>query len=205
MKSSFLKNCLALVAITLVAGLALSAVNEITTEPIAQAENNAKLSAYNAVFENAEFCEIDNTDELLKQSETAISQAGLDGCSVNDVLEAVDTNGNVVGYVMSATSPNGYGGNIKVAVGISVENDTITGFSVLSNSETAGLGAKCTEDDFASQFKGKSASVIEYVKGGGASTDTEIDAISGATITTNAVTQAVNSALAFYNAVLKEG
>ena len=76
---------------------------------------------------------------------------------------------------------------------------------MLSNSETAGLGAKCTEEEFAGQFAGKSANGIEYVKGGGASADNQIDAISGATITTNAVTEGVNAVLNVYNQLLKEG
>lgn len=199
-KSKILKNCLALLLITLVAGLALSCVNEITKEPIAKAEETAKLEAYNAVFDGAEFTDIENGEELLKLS------AAIDSvCTVDEVLAAQDAGGNIIGYVMSVTSPLGYGGDIKMAVGISSESNTITGFSVLSNSETAGLGAKCTEDEFTSQFAGKSAAGIEYVKGGSAASDTQIDAISGATITTNAVTEGVNCALAFYNMCLKEG
>ena len=199
-KSKFLKNCLALLLITLVAGMALSFVNEITKAPIAQAEEKAKLDAYNAVFENAQFEALDHAEDLLEQS-VAINTV----CTVDEVLCAKDESGNTVGYVMSVTSPLGYGGDIKMAVGISSVNDTITGFSVLSNSETAGLGAKCTEEEFAGQFAVKSANGIEYVKGGGASADNQIDAISGATITTNAVTEGVNAALNVYNQLLKEG
>ena len=62
----------------------------------------------------------------------------------------------------------------------------------------------CREDSFTSLFAGKTAAGITYTKNGAAS-DSEIDAISGATVTTNAVTEAVNGALAFYNNVLKEG
>ncbi|MCD7872990.1 MAG: RnfABCDGE type electron transport complex subunit G [Clostridiales bacterium] len=204
-KSGFLKNCAALLIITLIAGLALSCVNEITKQPIAKAEENAKIEAYTTVFENAEFKTLDNTEDLLKQSESSLQAKGLSNCTVDDVLEAVDQNGNKIGYVMSATSPSGYGGDIQIAVGISSKTNTITGFSVLSNSETAGLGAKCTEPEFTNQFSGKTANGIEYVKGASALADNQIDAISGATITTNAVTEAVNSALAFYNDVLKEG
>ena len=199
MKSKFLKNCIALLAITLVAGLALSFVNEITKEPIAVAEENARQQAYETVFAGAQFKSLDNADELLAQY--AVIETV---CTIDDVLAATDENGNIIGYVMSATSPSGYGGDIQIAIGISAESETITGFSVLSNSETAGLGAKCTEDSFTSQFTGKTAAGITYTKSG-ATSDSEIDAISGATVTTNAVTEAVNSALEFYNNVLKEG
>ncbi len=204
-KSKVLKNCVALLLITLVAGLALSAVNEITKEPIAKAEQQAKMDAYNTVLPNASFEEPENKQTLLNEAASALDEAGLSKCSVDDLYFAYNDSGKKIGCVMSATSPSGYGGDIKVAVGISYETNQITGFSVLSNSETAGLGAKCTEDGFTAQFAGKSATKLEYVKGGGASGDTQIDAISGATITTNAVTEAVNAALAFYNFALKEG
>ncbi len=203
-KSSFLKNCVALLVITLVAGLALSAVNEITKEPIAKAEETARLEAYETVFPDAEFETPQNLDALLEGGQAAIDSVGLTGCTVSDILYANDANGERIGYVVAAVSPNGYGGDISVAVGIDEKTSTITGFSVLSNSETAGLGARCTEDEFVSQFAGKDATSIEYVKGGGAAGN-QIDAISGATVTTNAVTEAVNSALAVYGNVLKEG
>ena len=109
----------------------------------------------------------------------------------------------MIGYVFSATSPSGYGGDVKVAIGVSAKTNKLTGFTVLSHSETAGLGAKATEDDFKSQFIGKSANGINYTKNG-ASSDNEIDALSGATITSNAVCEAVDSALAVYNNQLKE-
>lgn len=203
-KSSFLKNCVALLVITLVAGLALSAVNEITKEPIAKAEETARLEAYETVFPDAEFETPQDLDALLEGGQAAIDSVGLTGCTVSDILYANDANAERIGYVVAAVSPNGYGGDISVAVGIDAKTSTITGFSVLSNSETAGLGARCTEDEFVSQFAGKDATSIEYVKGGGAAGN-QIDAISGATVTTNAVTEAVNSALAVYGNVLKEG
>lgn len=200
LNSKAFKNCLALLLITLVAGLALAFVNEITLKPIETAEYNAKMAGYEEVFQSAEFAEIDNSSQLIDEYNSDKN------CSVDDVLAVKDENGNVVGYVMSATSPSGYGGNVTVAIGINCADDSITGMKVLAQSETAGLGARCTEDEFKSQFKTLSANVIAYVKGGNADhTNNEIDAISGATITTNAVTEAVNTATDFYNTMLKEG
>ncbi len=203
MKNKFLKNCLALFLITLIAGISLATVNEITKEPIAKAQDKARLEAYEAVYQDANFVALDNTDEILNNSSASLSNAGLSNCTVDDVLKATDNNGNTIGYVFSATSPSGYGGDIKIAVGVSTITNKITGFTVLSHSETAGLGAKATNEDFKSQFEGKSADSISYTKTGAAD-DTEIDAISGATITSNAVCEAVNSALAVYNQQLKE-
>ena len=203
MKNKFLKNCLALFLITLIAGISLATVNKITKEPIAKAQDKARLEAYEAVYQDANFVALDNTDEILNNSSASLSNAGLSNCAVDDVLKATDNNGNTIGYVFSATSPSGYGGDIKIAVGVSTITNKITGFTVLSHSETAGLGAKATNEDFKSQFEGKSADGISYTKTGAAD-DTEIDAISGATITSNAVCEAVNSALAVYNQQLKE-
>lgn len=203
-KSSFIKNCVALLVITLVAGLALSAVNEITKAPIAKAEEQARLEAYQTVYPEAELETPADIDTMLEGAQAAVEAAGLSGCTVSDILYANGENGERVGYIIAAVSPNGYGGDVSVAIGIEAASDTITGFSVLSNSETAGLGARCTEDEFTAQFAGKEATSIEYVKGGGAAGN-QIDAISGATVTTNAVTEAVNSALAVYNSLLKEG
>ena len=186
MKNKFLKNCLALFLITLVAGVSLAFVNEITKEPIAQAQDKARLE-----------------EEILKNSSASLKKENLSQCTVDDVLKATDESGNTIGYVFSATSPSGYGGDVKVAVGVSNKDNSITGFTVLSHSETAGLGAKATEDEFKSQFIGKSANGINYTKTG-ASLDSEIDALSGATITSNAVCEAVDSALAVYNNQLKE-
>lgn len=203
MKNKFLKNCLALFVITLVAGVSLAFVNEVTKEPIAKAQDKARLEAYEVVYPNAEFKVMDNSDEILKASSKSLEKENLSQCSVDDVLAVMDKNGNLIGYVFSATSPSGYGGDIKVAIGVSNKTNKITGFTVLSHSETAGLGAKATEDEFKSQFIGKSANSINYTKNG-ASNDTEIDALSGATITSNAVCEAVDSALAVYNYQLKE-
>ncbi len=196
-KSSILINTVVLFAVTFVAILALAVVNQITKEPIAQAEINARAQAYKIVYSGAEtFTEVENTEKILEDSAALLSDEGYEGCSIDDVLAVAASDGSTDGYVISATSPNGYGGDIKIALGIKTDGK-ITGFTVLSNSETAGLGSKCTEPEFTSQFAGKPASVLEYSKTG-ASADNEIDAISGATITTKAVTEAANAAIVFY-------
>ena len=114
--------------------------------------------------------------------------------------EGYDDGKNVVGYVFS-TSAKGYGGDISTMVG--VKNDgTVSGVDFLSISETAGLGMNADSDDFKSQFVGKSG-VIGVNKN--TSTETEIQALTGATITSKAVTEAVNIALELYEEVGKNG
>ena len=176
-------STLILVAITLIAGLALAAVYEVTKEPIAQAEYTAKMNAYRAVMPDAQ----DFTPMDLQETDLPA------GVTVDEVMTAV-SGGSTVGYVIKSTSANGYGGNVTVAVGIRPDG-TILAVSVISQSETAGLGAKCEENSFTSQFAGLFGSV-EYTKTG---EEGKVDALSGATVTTAAVTEAVNAALGYMN------
>ena len=83
-------------------------------------------------------------------------------------------------------------------------NGTVKGISILSISETAGLGMRAKEEDFQKQFREKTVDQFEYTKSG-ASADNQIDALSGATITTSAVTSNVNAALTYYQNVLGGG
>lgn len=196
-KSSIFINTLVLVLVTFVAITALAVVNQVTREPIAQAEINARAEVYKVVYPDApKFAEIENSESIIEGSAEMLSSAGYDGCFINDALSVTDESGSIKGYVIAATSPSGYGGDIQIAVGIS-KDGKITGFDVVSNNETAGLGTKCTEPEFKSQFANKDAKILEYTKSG-ATADNQIDALSGATITTNAVTEAVNAAIVFY-------
>lgn len=196
-KSGIILNTLVLVIVTFVAIAALAVVNQITKEPIAQAELNARAEVYKTVYAEAKsFDEVENTQQMLENAPEMLTNAGYDGCVIDDVLAVTDESGDMAGYVIAATSPSGYGGNVQVAVGIA-KDGTIKGVDIVSHNETAGLGSKCTEPEFKSQFSGKAAAVLEYSKTG-ASAENEIDAISGATITTNAVTEAVNAAIVFY-------
>ncbi len=203
-KSSILVNTLVLLIITFVCVALLAVVNQITKEPIEQAEINARAEVYKTVYADAEsFSEVDGSEDLIENSAAVLESAGYGDCSVDDVLAVADSSSNVEGYVIASTSPNGYGGDIQIAIGVTSDG-TIKGFDVISNSETAGLGAKCTDEEFTSQFAGMPASTIEYSKTG-ASADNEIDAISGATITTSAVTEAVNAAIVFYQENFADG
>ena len=97
---------------------------------------------------------------------------------------------------MNITTTQGYGGDITFTLGI--RNDgTVNGYEILSISETAGLGMKAKEDAFKQQFSGKKVDSFAYTKTG-ASADNEIDAISGATITTKAMTDAINAGLCWF-------
>lgn len=195
-KDSFMKDALILFAITLVAGICLGGVYEITKGPIAEANMAAKKEAYQVVYADAaNFAEAEELDEAVAASEGTMVLHGMNGVLVEEVVKALDGSGNTIGYVINATSKNGYGGSITVSVGISADG-TVQGIEFLSISETAGLGMNADTPDFKSKYAGKQVDEFVVVKSG-ASADYEIDAIGGATITTNAVTQAVNAAVYF--------
>lgn len=192
-KNTIIKDAIALFLITLIAGGLLGFVNQITKDPIAKAEQKAKQEAYQKVYPKAkEFIE---NKEITKQAEAA--KDSIEGVILSEVLEAKDTNGDVIGYVMSISSKEGYGGEIALSLGFQ-KDGTITGLEVLSMSETAGLGANCTTEAFKKQFTNIQTDEVNYTKTGKAA-DNEIDALSGATITTKAVTKTVNAGIAFLN------
>ncbi|WP_343209236.1 RnfABCDGE type electron transport complex subunit G [Anaerolentibacter hominis] len=193
---TILKDALILFAITLVSGLLLGFIFDITKEPIEAANEKATQEAYRQVFPEADvFEESQALNDNVSSSEQIIADLNLEGVLVDEAMEAKNTSGDTVGIVMKATSNNGYGGAITISLG--VDNDgVLTGIKVLQMSETAGLGAKCQDEDFQNQFSGIRADMVQSVKTGAAQ-DNEIDAISGATFTTNAVTEAVNAGLAF--------
>ena len=195
--NKIIKNTIILTIITLVSGVALGAVYEITKAPIANAQEQAKQEAYKQVFEDAD--SFDDLEVDAKEAAEAVKAAGVDdGAEINEAVEAKQ-GGETIGYVITATDPNGYGGDIQVSVGI--QNDgTVNGIAILSINETAGLGMKASEPEFYEQYSGKQTDHFYVSKDGGEGE--QIDAISGATITTRAVTGAVNASLGYYQNVL---
>ncbi|MFI3324825.1 MAG: RnfABCDGE type electron transport complex subunit G [Clostridia bacterium] len=115
----------------------------------------------------------------------------------NENYYTATSGGEVVGYVFS-TSSSGYGGDVSVMTGIDIDGN-ITGVVILSQEETPGLGANCENESFLVQFLQK-AVTLEVVKNTTAS-DGEIEAMTGATITTTAVTNAVNVAVEIFETI----
>lgn len=188
-----IKDAVILCLITLIAGILLGFVYDITKEPIAEQNEKTKIAAYNSVFDTLDRYE---NVENLSSLQNAVDEAGYDAVSVDEVVSAYDSGSAFLGYIITVTDGEGYGGDIKMTVGIDTDG-YITGLELLDINETAGLGMKAKDSSFRSQFVGIKANEIVYTKSGKA-TDNEIDAISSATITTNAVTNGVNGALAVY-------
>lgn len=193
MNKAIVKDAIILFVITLVAGLLLGVVYEVTKAPIAAQEAKTKAEAQKGVFtEAAEFKQLDVDSEKAKEAVT-------NGVTVDEVYEALDESGTHLGYVIQATSPNGYGGNITLMAGITLDG-TSNGYSLLTINETAGLGMNAKTDEFKNQYADKQVEAFEVTKTG-ASADNQIDAISGATITSRAVTESVNACLAYAKAL----
>ena len=197
---SMLKDAAILFAITVIAGAILGFVYDVTKEPIAQQEARAKQEACQEVFADASAFE--TVAEAGDASYGAILEAGYDKASIEEVMKAQSSTGDVLGYVMIVTSHDGYNGDIRFSMGIRMDG-TLNGISLLAISETPGLGMRA-EEVLKPQFAEKQASVFAYTKTGAASED-QIDAISGATITTNAVVEAVNAGLCYFQNVLEGG
>jgi len=106
--------------------------------------------------------------------------------------------GGTVGYIVEL-APSGYGGRISMVVGVSSADSTLAGMRVLRHSETPGLGSVISAARFYDTFTGRQLNPLTVVRGSAG--DNEIDAITSATITTVAVTNAVNEAIEWYNAI----
>lgn len=159
--------------------LLLALTNEATQGRItALAEQKAE-SARKQVLKNAESF----SDELT---------AELDGIEYI-YYEGLDAQGDKVGYVFT-TVTKGYGGDVKIMSGIDITGE-VTGLEILQLTETAGLGMKAYDDYFLKQFFGQSGSISVVKNNAG---EHQIQALTGATITSVAVAGAVNRALALY-------
>lgn len=200
--NKIIKNTLILAAITVVSGLLLGLVYDITKEPIAAARENTRQEAFRSVLPDASSFE-ENEGYDGQKAEELLEENGYDTDEIAETVIGKDDSGETVGYVVNVISHEGYAGDIEISVGIASDG-TVRGIEMLSISETAGLGMKADEADFKDQFKDKKVEKFSYTKSG-ESGDNMIDAISGATITTNAVTNAVDAALVYYQNELGGG
>lgn len=203
---NMLKDAAVLFAITLIAGCILGFIYEATKSPIEEQKLKAKTEACKEVFQDADEFEEVLTNEKSGIADEQLMELGYSGVSIQEVLIAKDKTGKVLGLVLNVVSHEGYSGDIVFYMGIASDK-TLNGISILTISETPGLGMKA-ESVLKPQFENKKVDQFTYTKSGAAS-ESEIDAISGATITTNAVTNGVNAGLAYfakdYKTIVKGG
>ena len=196
---AMIKNALILFAITLVAGILLGIVYQVTKDPIAYQEKLAQDKANQSVFSAASSFE----DVSLNEEAAAAEAAEHTGVTIESVKKAMDSQGAGLGYVIQVKS-KGYGDFITYTVGITDEG-SVNGISIISIAETPGLGMNA-DKVIVPQFADKTATTFSVVKSGQLSdASTQIEAISGATITSRAVTEGVNAAVNYFDKVLKGG
>ena len=138
-------------------------------------------------------------EQELKTEETArkVVFASADSFEAKDGYFLALKDGETIGYIFT-TEADSYGGALKVMTGIS-EAGKVTGVSILSIDDTPGLGMNAKNESFRGQYlQDVPAAGFEVVTGGGAG-EGEINALTGATITSMAVTTAVNEAVSQFN------
>lgn len=186
-----IKTTLPLLVICFVVALCLAFVNSMTKDTIIErAKSDAEIQRRQVMAEAKSFEEINDWQ--------AKDESGI----IREAYAAYDGQ-ELVGYVFSAF-PKGYGGEMKVTVGVGIDN-TISGVKIGDNKETPGLGSKASEESFTRQYTGKQIQkefqVVKHVP----SDDSEIEAISGATISTRAVTNAVQASAKLGEELMKDG
>lgn len=195
-----IKSVFVIFAITLVAGALLGAVYQVTKEPIRIQKEIAGQKADQAAFPGAEFSDYEGFDKTAADAVISMNPSW-SGVSIDSVRVA-EVGGARAGYVLQITS-KGYGDDITWKLGI-CDDGTVNGISLISIAETPGLGMNA-EKVLVPQFDDVAVPdpMFTVVKTDDDLTET-INAISGATITTRAITNGVNAGLVYYEQVLKE-
>ncbi|MDD6291535.1 MAG: RnfABCDGE type electron transport complex subunit G [Lachnospiraceae bacterium] len=197
MNKQIVHDALILTAFTLVLGLILGVVYGITKEPIDNANAEAARQAYQAVFADAD--NFNQQDYDVDAANKMVADAGYND-TIDDVEQAVDKDGNVLGYVITVTAKDGSQGSITFSVGI-CNDGTVNGYSITDIGETPGLGMKAEDEEFYSQFQNKKVSAFTVVKQTPASDD-QIEAITGSTITSKAIANGCNAAIYYFQNAL---
>ena len=190
---SAISMVLTLVAVCSCAALALAAVSELTREPIAQAKRQKKLNAIQYVLPQQEIQEEGNTvlkplfannpfDDFLT--------VDLGGDVRVKVYPARDAEGRLIALAVPVSDPKGYGGEIKLMVGLDAEGKIIR-ISLLEHKETPGLGDAIGKDKFLGPLLGQGSETLVWnVK----KDKGDIDAVTAATISSRAAVRAISSA-----------
>lgn len=198
MNGKIIKDALILFLITVIAGLAWVLYMALQKPQLKkQIITFSRMHTVRYSRDADAFNDMDGFDS--EKATEAAAAAGYADDTIENCVVAVDASGAELGYVISVTDPNSYGGDVTLSIGVT-NDGTLNGYSITTINDTAGLGMKAKEDSFSSQFAGKQVESFEVTKTG-ATSDNQIDAISGATITSSAVTSAVNAGLAYYRSL----
>ena len=198
-EKQFPKSAVNLFVIALITGLALSGVYALTKTKIDEQKMQANAESYRAVLPDAaDFSYEDAVKAAVAEVEgNTYDEASFGRTYINDAIKASAADGSDAGYVIAVTTADGFDGDIKLSVGL-LPDGTVSGIAFTELNETAGMGMRVDEDDFKGQFAGVSTDAFTLNKSGNSTADNDIDTVSGASTTSGAVINAVNTALAFY-------
>ncbi len=184
-----------LFAITLISGMLLGFFYELTRTPRQLQQEKAVREACMAVFpeEGYTAAGIGFTECSYVPDAELASELAKNGVTIGQAYAAQAQDGELFGCVIEVTTSEGYGGDIVLYVGVRSDG-TVNGVSILDISETPGLGMEAP-NVLVPQFAGKKADSFVYTKTGAKPDSNEVDAIASATVTTKAVTDAVNGGL----------
>lgn len=188
-----IKTVLSLFVITLLSGLLLGGVYGLTKEPIERANRAALYASYEELVPGGKDYAPD--EAAAEAANAALSDQRFGSVTIDGIVKVLGKDQETLGYVVTVTSHEAYDGDLQLAAGYTEENGTLrsSGIGFLSISETVGLGLNAQNPEFKDQFVGKSTDALSVTKNGNAG-EQEINALSGATITSRAVTNAVNAA-----------
>ena len=199
-----IKDVLILFAITLVAGLGLGAVYNLTLDARKTQEEKTLEQAHKEVMpgvKSTKKVKVDLTkmnkhiakEVNAKEEEISYDPYNKFKATINDVLLAKDSSGEDLGYIITVTDEEAYNNSITMTVGVDKDGN-VKGISFLDINETPGLGMKAKDESFLKQYVDKDVKFFTYTKST-PEDNSEVDAISSATITTNAVTHGVDACL----------
>ena len=202
-KAGIPKPAIILCVITLIAGAALSGVYALTKDAIEEQKLIAEAESYRAVCPEAEEFSSDETlDEIVKALGESVYGTDFGKVHINKAIVGKNAAGEVVGYVIRVTTRDGFDGDISMSVGFGLDG-TVLGVEFTEINETAGMGMLCAEPEFKDQFKGTLVDRFILNKAGGSTAPEEIDSVSGASISSGAIVNAVNAAMDFFENNMK--
>ncbi len=218
-KNSFVLDAIILCIITLVLGAVLAGVYTITKAPIEQAQKKADDEACQVVIKDiqsakvadADASEVDNANAFMEKNQLNAAAGSVENPEdpysnyvIIDTVKKIVVDNQVRGNVYIAKARKGYGGNISFVIGVC--DKTISGIEITEQSETAGLGANCESDEYKGRYAYSNGisypsddTLPMYYKAGTSPSEEgkQIEAMSGATVTSRAIANAVKGILLY--------
>ena len=182
---STVKPVVVLSVIALVVSFLLALVNSFTAPIIEENQKAATLAAYVDVM------------PTVSDAKTLEEVTGFTTENVTGVVKAED------GSIAIKAEEKGFDGGILTVIMGYDTNGTVTGISFTELHDTAGMGMRCDEPEFKSQFENVNVTAFTLNKGGASTAEDVIDSINGASVSSGAVVDAVNAALSYFAANLK--